>query len=184
MSLPTRADVLVNCVPASCMPSPESPANRIVTRSSSSTLAARLLDSLVSVVTMPPSGSGMSLVGPRRQVQHLLRERLRQEMDDVERPQHGHGLAPVDDGDVARARLFIIWMRGDRILAVSVCWTGKRIRSTPVVPTWRDTRFVMTSRSLRWLRVDAFQEQDVALLVLLGGREGGAYACIKTNRDR
>ena len=31
MSLPTRADVSVNCVPASCMPSPESPAKRMVT---------------------------------------------------------------------------------------------------------------------------------------------------------
>src|SRR5215216_18464 len=31
MSLPTSADVSVNCVPASCMPSPESPAKRIVT---------------------------------------------------------------------------------------------------------------------------------------------------------
>src|SRR5262245_24783198 len=36
MSLPTIADVLVNCVPVSCMPSPESPANRMVTVSSSS----------------------------------------------------------------------------------------------------------------------------------------------------
>ena len=34
MSLPTRADVLVNCVPASCMPSPESPQNRTVASSS------------------------------------------------------------------------------------------------------------------------------------------------------
>src|SRR5687767_15508638 len=31
MSLPTRAEVSVNCVPASCIPSPESPAKRIVT---------------------------------------------------------------------------------------------------------------------------------------------------------
>ena len=35
MSLPKTAAVRVNCVPVSCMPSPESPANRIVTRSSS-----------------------------------------------------------------------------------------------------------------------------------------------------
>ena len=31
MSLPTSAEVSVNCVPASCIPSPESPANRMVT---------------------------------------------------------------------------------------------------------------------------------------------------------
>ena len=36
MSLPARADVLVNWVPASCIPSPESPANRMVTASTSS----------------------------------------------------------------------------------------------------------------------------------------------------
>ena len=35
MSLPSRAEVLVNWVPASCMPSPESPANRMVTDSTS-----------------------------------------------------------------------------------------------------------------------------------------------------
>src|SRR5687768_1469102 len=34
MSLPTRAEVSVNCVPANCMPSPESPANRMVTEGS------------------------------------------------------------------------------------------------------------------------------------------------------
>ena len=38
MSLPARADVLVNWVPASCMPSPESPANRMVTASTSWTV--------------------------------------------------------------------------------------------------------------------------------------------------
>src|SRR5690554_6659472 len=36
MSLPSTAEALVNWVPASCMPSPESPAKRIVTDSSSS----------------------------------------------------------------------------------------------------------------------------------------------------
>ncbi len=35
MSLPKTAAVRVNCVPVSCIPSPESPANRMVTRSSS-----------------------------------------------------------------------------------------------------------------------------------------------------
>src|SRR5258705_85802 len=37
-TLPTTADVLVNCVPVNCMPSPESPAKRIVTASTSSRL--------------------------------------------------------------------------------------------------------------------------------------------------
>ena len=36
MSLPTTAEVLVNWVPVNCMPSPESPAKRMVTVSSSS----------------------------------------------------------------------------------------------------------------------------------------------------
>src|SRR6476619_5739443 len=36
MSLPTTADVFVNCVPVNCIPSPESPAKRIVTVSTSS----------------------------------------------------------------------------------------------------------------------------------------------------
>ncbi len=35
MSLPNTAAVRVNWVPASCMPSPESPAKRMVTRSNS-----------------------------------------------------------------------------------------------------------------------------------------------------
>ena len=56
MSLPKTAAVRVNWVPVSCMPSPESPAKRIVTRSSSWTVGAR---SLV-VVTRPrtPSSAG------------------------------------------------------------------------------------------------------------------------------
>src|ERR1044072_4843325 len=36
ISLPATADVLVNCVPVNCIPSPESPAKRIVTVSTSS----------------------------------------------------------------------------------------------------------------------------------------------------
>ncbi len=34
-SLPARAEVLVNCVPANCMPSPESPQKRTVADSTS-----------------------------------------------------------------------------------------------------------------------------------------------------
>src|SRR5438445_5158901 len=37
MSLPTSADVSVNCVPANCMPSPLSPAKRTVTDGSATT---------------------------------------------------------------------------------------------------------------------------------------------------
>jgi hypothetical protein len=36
MSLPSTAEVFVNCVPVNCMPSPESPAKRMVTVSNSS----------------------------------------------------------------------------------------------------------------------------------------------------
>src|SRR3954468_16494807 len=44
MSLPTKALVSVNCVPASCMPSPESPAKRTVTFSSVVTFFGLPLD--------------------------------------------------------------------------------------------------------------------------------------------
>ncbi len=37
MSFPAKAEVLVNWVPANCMPSPESPQNRTVAASSSTT---------------------------------------------------------------------------------------------------------------------------------------------------
>ena len=48
MSLPRMAEALVNWVPASCMPSPESPANRMVTESSLLRRAAvaRAIDSV------------------------------------------------------------------------------------------------------------------------------------------
>ena len=47
MSLPRMADVLVNCVPVNCMPSPESPAKRIVTFS----ISTKSLSVLFSVST-------------------------------------------------------------------------------------------------------------------------------------
>src|SRR5262249_48613012 len=64
MSLPRMALALVNCVPASCIPSPESPANRIVTESSSWTwcrwpgiVSAVGLDTVMSAITsMIPRG--------------------------------------------------------------------------------------------------------------------------------
>ncbi len=53
MSLPKTAEVRVNWVPVSCMPSPESPANRMVTRSSSWTAGGGCVGSLV--VTRRPA---------------------------------------------------------------------------------------------------------------------------------
>ena len=80
MSLPKTAAVRVNWVPVSCIPSPESPAKRIVTRSSSWT--SRLeLGGLRG--RHPPSGCLHPLVRPRREVEQLLGERLGQVLDDV-----------------------------------------------------------------------------------------------------
>src|SRR5262249_50141585 len=55
------AEALVNCVPASCMPSPESPAKRIVTASRSSSAALRCggstsADGLETVIISSKSG--------------------------------------------------------------------------------------------------------------------------------
>ncbi len=55
MSLPKTAAVRVNWVPVSCMPSPESPAKRMVTRSSSVTSSGTW--SATSLVTPPPAAS-------------------------------------------------------------------------------------------------------------------------------
>ena len=60
MSLPIRADVLVNCVPASCMPSPESPQNRTVASSS-----VRICLSNAAVVDIVRSKSSTSVAGLR-----------------------------------------------------------------------------------------------------------------------
>ena len=49
MSLPIRADVLVNCVPANCMPSPESPQNRTVASSSVRTCLSCLSSTAVDI---------------------------------------------------------------------------------------------------------------------------------------
>ena len=54
MSLPNAAALRVNCVPVSCMPSPESPANRIVTRSSCFSVGGVALGG-ASVLMRPPS---------------------------------------------------------------------------------------------------------------------------------
>ena len=61
MSLPKTAAVRVNWVPVSCMPSPESPAKRIVTRSSS---WMSVSSSLVTVTRLPaPSCAGAAGAG-------------------------------------------------------------------------------------------------------------------------
>ena len=61
MSLPKTAAVRVNWVPVSCMPSPESPAKRIVTRSSSWIGSS---GSFVVVTRLPaPSCAGAAAAG-------------------------------------------------------------------------------------------------------------------------
>src|SRR5919112_1105565 len=84
MSLPKTAALRVNCVPVSCMPSPESPAKRIVTRSSCFSATSR-----VSVRVIGRSGALRGwhrLVGSRREVQELLGEGLGDELEDVDGP--------------------------------------------------------------------------------------------------
>src|SRR5688500_11664749 len=85
MSLPKTAVVRVDCVPVSCMPSPESPANRIVTRSRS-----RIAGSArrVSVVIAGSSAFRLRhlLMRSWREVQELLGEGLGQVPQDVLRP--------------------------------------------------------------------------------------------------
>ena len=61
MSLPKTAAVRVNCVPVNCIPSPESPAKRMVTRSSSWVGSS---GSLVIVTRLPaPSCAGAVAAG-------------------------------------------------------------------------------------------------------------------------
>src|SRR5688572_15722256 len=76
MSLPNTAAVRVNWDPVSCMPSPESPAKRIVTRSSSWLVTS--LGCLISVVTWQscPLGLLRQLVWSWREVKDFLREGL------------------------------------------------------------------------------------------------------------
>src|SRR5215210_995436 len=64
-SFPNRADVLVNWVPVSCMPSPESPAKRMTTSSSFSRLIARFSFS-ATVVLMVVSQGGVQGPSPAR----------------------------------------------------------------------------------------------------------------------
>src|SRR5215210_3479462 len=82
-SLPKTAAVRVNCEPVNCIPSPESPAKRIVTRSSSWTSTSLL--GAVSVVTPASSSLGLvhQLMRPRRKVQDLLGKRLGHVLEQV-----------------------------------------------------------------------------------------------------
>src|SRR6478736_2719826 len=76
----------VNCVPVSCMPSPESPAKRIVTRSSS--WVSGSVSRVVVTWSSAPFGSVHGLVRARRQVEELLGERLGEVLQDVLWPDH------------------------------------------------------------------------------------------------
>src|SRR5207253_6851680 len=91
MSLPNTAEVRVNWVPVSCMPSPESPAKRIVTRSRS--IISWLGVSFVRVVKLASLRFRHKLMRPGRQVQDLLRESFGQKVDDIESPDHADGFA-------------------------------------------------------------------------------------------
>src|SRR5262245_26182838 len=97
MSLPKTAAVRVNWVPVSCIPSPESPAKRIVTRSSSWTVSWGWASAVVTPLPAPSCAFRLlhALVRPGREVQQLLRERLGQVLDDVGLP---------DDADEAPVR--------------------------------------------------------------------------------
>src|SRR6185369_3087237 len=84
MSLPYTAAVRVNWVPVSCIPSPESPAKRMVTRSSSCVSGS--VSRMVVTCGSAPLGSVHRLVRSRWQVEELLGERLGQVFQDVLRP--------------------------------------------------------------------------------------------------
>src|SRR6185436_1280022 len=84
MSLPNAAAVRVNWVPVSCMPSPESPAKRIVTRSSSCVCGS--ISRVVVTGASTPFGPTHRLVRAGWQVEELLGERLGEVLEDLLRP--------------------------------------------------------------------------------------------------
>ena len=77
MSLPDIADVVVNWEPISCMPSPESPENRMVTCSTS---CRSFKTALTCSTTFTLEGQ---LFGIGRQIEYLLGKVLGQVIDDV-----------------------------------------------------------------------------------------------------
>src|SRR6185503_15697727 len=99
MSLPKAAAVRVNCEPVSCMPSPESPANRIVTRSSCFSAGLSWRGGASVVTGAPPRSRALrgdhALVRSRRQVEELLGERLGEVLEDVDRPDDADEEVPV-----------------------------------------------------------------------------------------
>src|ERR1044072_109850 len=90
MSLPKAAAVRVNCEPVSCMPSPESPAKRIVTRSSCRSDGWGWRGGASAVTWSRSLGRDHPLVRSRRQVEELLGEGLGEVLEDI------HG---TDDAD-------------------------------------------------------------------------------------
>src|SRR4029450_1007750 len=121
MSLPKTAAVRVNCVPVSCIPSPESPAKRIVTRarSWSSGSCAR-----VSVVIRCLSALCLvhPLVGSWWEVEELLGERFCEELEDLLRADDADEVVfVVEQRHVAEpAGLHQVDRVADRLLDVEV----------------------------------------------------------------
>src|SRR5512146_970514 len=123
MSLPKSAAPRVNWVPVSCMPSPLSPANRIVTRSSwrsETDLGAAVVMGLRVGCGSGAFGRRHPLVRPRREVQELLGERFGEVLQDVDRTDDADEDAiVVDQRDVAvAARLHEVDGVADRLVEV------------------------------------------------------------------
>src|SRR6188474_2302532 len=121
MSLPKTAAVRVNWVPVSCIPSPESPAKRIVTRSSSWSCGSC---ARVSVVIRSLSALCLvhALVRSWWEVEELLGERLGQVLEDVLGPDDAHEVVlVVEQWHVpVAARLHEVDRVADRLLEVEV----------------------------------------------------------------
>src|SRR6185295_18254994 len=124
MSLPNSAAVRVNWVPVSCMPSPESPAKRIVTRSSSWVCGS--VSRVVVTWSSAPLGSLHGLVRTRRQVEELLGERLSEVLEDVLRPDHAlEDVVVIEQGHVPVAPgLHQLDRIANGLLQVEMVWLG------------------------------------------------------------
>src|SRR5689334_6344540 len=120
MSLPYTAAVRVNWVPVSCMPSPESPAKRIVTRSSSCVGAS--VSRVVVTGWSAPLRSVHQLMGSWWQVEELLGERLGEVLQDVLRPDDAlQDIVVVEQRDVpVAARLHQLDRRPNGLLEMEV----------------------------------------------------------------
>src|ERR1051325_6085283 len=114
MSLPTTAEVFVNCVPVNCIPSPESPAKRIVTVSSSSK-SFSIGSEGVSMTVLISSPFRFWILaaflrvhhlgGNRRQVHSLFRIALGQVRDHVKERDRANETVVLNQRDVAIALL-------------------------------------------------------------------------------